>query len=153
MALCGASGSGKSTMMQLLERFYDPLSGTIMLDGDDIETLNMRWLRGQIGLVGQEPVLVQGTVAENIAYGNSSPATQEEIGEAAQAANAHGFITTKLQDGYNTQVGQSGGKLSGGQKQRVAISRALMKRPSVLLLLHRRWTTSRRPRYRPLWTM
>jgi ATP-binding cassette subfamily B (MDR/TAP) protein 1 len=134
MALCGASGSGKSTLIQLLERFYDPSSGVITLDGVDIKTLNVRWLRGQLGLVGQEPVLFQGTVAQNIAYGKDGVASQEEIEEAAKAANAHAFITENLQDGYNTEVGQSGGKLSGGQKQRVAIARALIKKPAVLLL-------------------
>ena len=134
MALCGASGSGKSTLIQLLERFYDPLSGSITLDGVDIKSLNVRWLRSQLGLVGQEPVLFQGTVGQNIAFGKSTPATQEEIEKAARAANAHTFITENLQNGYDTEVGQSGGKLSGGQKQRVAIARALIKQPSILLL-------------------
>jgi ABC-type methionine transport system ATPase subunit len=134
MALCGASGSGKSTVIQLLERFYDPMSGIITLDGLDITTLNVRWLRSQLGLVGQEPVLFQGTVAQNIAYGKLSGASQAEIEEAAKAANAHGFITSDLQDGYDTQVGLKGGFLSGGQKQRVAIARALIKKPAVLLL-------------------
>lgn len=134
MALCGASGSGKSTVIQLLERFYDPMSGVITLDGMDIKTLNVRWLRSQLGLVGQEPVLFQGTVAQNIAYGKLSGASQAEIEEAAKAANAHGFITSDLQDGYDTQVGLKGGFLSGGQKQRVAIARALIKKPAVLLL-------------------
>ena len=134
MALCGASGSGKSTVIQLLERFYDPLSGVITMDGVDIKTLNVRWLRSQLGLVGQEPVLFQGTVAQNIAYGKLSGATQDEIEAAAKAANAHNFITSDLQNGYDTEVGQSGNKLSGGQKQRVAIARALIKKPAVLLL-------------------
>jgi len=134
MALCGASGSGKSTLIQLLERFYDPLSGCVTLDGVDIKTLNVRWLRAQLGLVGQEPVLFQGTVAQNIAYGKSTPATQAEIEKAAKAANAHDFITTNLQNGYNTEVGLKGGRLSGGQKQRVAIARALIKNPAILLL-------------------
>ena len=134
MALCGASGSGKSTLIQLLERFYDPQSGVITLDGHDIKTLNVRWLRGQLGLVGQEPVLFQGTVAQNIAYGKQTAATQEEIEAAAKKANAHGFITENLQNGYETEVGLQGGRLSGGQKQRVAIARALIKKPAVLLL-------------------
>ena len=134
MALCGASGSGKSTVIQLLERFYDPTSGVITLDGVDIKTLNVRWLRSQLGLVGQEPVLFQGTVAQNIAYGKLSGASQAEIEEAAKAANAHGFITSDLQNGYDTEVGLKGGFLSGGQKQRVAIARALIKKPAVLLL-------------------
>jgi ATP-binding cassette subfamily B (MDR/TAP) protein 1 len=134
MALCGASGSGKSTLIQLLERFYDPLSGAITLDGVDIKSLNVRWLRSQLGLVGQEPVLFQGTVAQNIAYGKLTPATQEEIEKAARAANAHAFITENLQNGYDTEVGLKGGRLSGGQKQRVAIARALIKQPAILLL-------------------
>ena len=134
MALCGASGSGKSTVIQLLERFYDPLSGVITMDGVDIKTLNVRWLRSQLGLVGQEPVLFQWTVAQNIAYGKLSGATQDEIEAAAKAANAHNFITSDLQNGYDTEVGLKGGFLSGGQKQRVAIARALIKKPAVLLL-------------------
>ena len=135
VALCGPSGSGKSTIIQLIERFYDPHSGSITLDGYDIKTLNVRWLRSQMGLVSQEPLLFQGTVAQNIAYGViGGGATQGEIQEAAKMANAHAFITERLADGYNTQVGQGGNKLSGGQKQRVAIARAIIKRPSVLLL-------------------
>ena len=132
-ALVGASGSGKSTIIALMERFYDPHSGTILLDGVDISTLNVRWLRAQLGLVSQEPVLFQGTVEENIRYGKEG-ATREEVEAAAVMANAHGFITTVLANGYDTQVGQGGGKLSGGQKQRVAIARALIRKPSVLLL-------------------
>ena len=134
VALCGPSGSGKSTIIQLLERFYDPLSGSITLDGADLTSLNVRWLRSQLGLVGQEPVLFQGTVATNIAYGKQGESTQAEIEEAARMANAHGFITTTLAKGYSTDVGLKGGKLSGGQKQRVAIARAIIKKPAVLLL-------------------
>ena len=135
VALCGPSGSGKSTIIQLIERFYDPQSGSIMLDGVDIKTLNVRWLRQQLGLVGQEPVLFQGSVADNIGYGKAGgAASQEEIEEAARMANAHQFITENLAKGYETDVGLKGGKLSGGQKQRVAIARALVKKPPVLLL-------------------
>ena len=133
VALCGPSGSGKSTLVALLERFYDPQGGAITLDGVDIRTLNLRWLRSQLGLVGQEPVLFEGTVAENIGYGKEG-ASQDEIEEAARAANAHGFVTDSLPDGYATQVGQGGGMLSGGQKQRVAIARAIVRKPAVLLL-------------------
>jgi len=132
-ALVGASGSGKSTIIALLERFYDPQRGAVLLDGADIRTLNVRWLRSQLGLVGQEPVLFVGSVAENIAYGKEG-ATREEVEEAARMANAHGFVTESLPDGYDTQVGMRGGKLSGGQKQRIAIARALLRKPSVLLL-------------------
>ena len=133
VALCGPSGAGKSTIVLLLERFYDPQAGSVRLDGVDIKTLNVRWLRQQLGLVGQEPVLFMGTVAENIAYGKVG-ATTEEVEEAARMANAHTFIMESLSDGYATQVGQGGGKLSGGQKQRVAIARAIVRRPSILLL-------------------
>ena len=133
VALCGPSGSGKSTIIGLIERFYDPQSGTVKLDGVDLKTLNVKWLRSQLGLVGQEPVLFSGSVSENIAYGKQD-ATQAEIEEAAKMANAHGFITDNLANGYDTNVGQGGGKLSGGQKQRVAIARAIIKKPSVLLL-------------------
>ena len=134
VALCGPSGSGKSTIIKLIERFYDPQSGVVLLDGADIRALNVRWLRAQLGLVGQEPVLFQGTVAQNIAYGAPTPPTQAEIEAAAKMANAHGFITDNLGDGYATEVGLKGCRLSGGQKQRVAIARALIKRPAVLLL-------------------
>ena len=132
-ALVGPSGSGKSTIVALLQRFYDPQAGAVLLDGRDIRTLNLRWLRSQLGLVGQEPILFQGSVAENIRYGKQG-ASQEEVEEAARQANAHGFITADLSEGYDTQVGQSGSKLSGGQKQRVAIARAIIKQPAVLLL-------------------
>ena len=134
VALCGPSGSGKSTIIQLLERFYDPQSGLVTLDGVDIKTLNVRWLRSQLGLVGQEPVLFQGSVSENISYGKQGGASQAEIEEAATMANAHTFVTESLANGYATDVGLKGGKLSGGQKQRVAIARAIVKKPAVLLL-------------------
>merc|ERR1719343_19038 len=137
VALCGPSGSGKSTIVQLIERFYDPLEGVVCLDGVDIKTLNVRWLRSQLGLVSQEPVLFQGSVSENIAYGKpaaAGEATMEEIEEAAGIANAHEFITQNLAEGYLTNVGLRGGKLSGGQKQRIAIARALIKKPAILLL-------------------
>eukprot|EP01050_Picozoa_sp_SAG11_P009445 SAG11_NODE_887_length_6694_cov_21.780440_5_plen_432_part_00 len=132
VALCGASGSGKSTTIQLVERFYDPESGSVSLDGQDLKTLNLSWLRQQVGLVSQEPTLFAGTIGENIAYGKPG-ATPEEIQAAAKSANAHNFIT-KFPDGYNTDCGSAGTQLSGGQKQRVAIARAIIKNPSVLLL-------------------
>jgi len=132
-ALCGPSGSGKSTVINLILRFYDPYSGSLNIDGVDIKTMNVKWLRQQLGLVGQEPVLFEGTVAENIAHGKLG-STQDEIEEAARAANAHTFITNDLGDGYKTEVGLRGGKLSGGQKQRVAIARALVRKPSIMLL-------------------
>jgi ATP-binding cassette subfamily B (MDR/TAP) protein 1 len=132
-ALCGPSGAGKSTLIALLERFYDPQQGSLLLDGVDLRELNVRWLRQQMALVGQEPVLFLGTVAENIAYGKES-ATQAEVEEAARAANAHSFVTKSLPHGYETQVGEGGGMLSGGQKQRVAIARAVVRKPAILLL-------------------
>lgn len=116
------------------ERFYDPQSGTIELDGRDIKKLNLKWLRAQMGLVGQEPVLFLGSVRENIAYGKLGEATDAEVIEAAKVADADKFITTVLSDGYDTQVGQGGSRLSGGQKQRVAIARAMIKKPEILLL-------------------
>ncbi|CAM6129698.1 unnamed protein product [Calypogeia fissa] len=132
MAIVGSSGSGKSTIVSLLERFYDPTAGEVLLDGHDIKRLDLKWLRGRIGLVNQEPALFATTVGENILYGKAD-ATQEEIEEAAKAANAHSFIE-KLPLGYQTLVGERGVQLSGGQKQRVAIARAMLKNPAVLLL-------------------
>ena len=105
----------------------------VRLDGVDIRELNVRWLRAQMGLVGQEPVLFSGSVRENIRQGKPT-ADDSDVEAAARVANAHGFITTSLPDGYDTQVGLRGGQLSGGQKQRVAIARAIIRRPAVLLL-------------------
>jgi len=132
VALVGASGSGKSTAIQLVERFYDPDQGSVMLDGTNLRELNVAWLRQQIGLVAQEPVLFSGTIAENIAYGKPG-ATRQDVEAAAHMANAHDFIMS-FPDGYDTDVGEKGGQLSGGQKQRVAIARAMIKDPAVLLL-------------------
>jgi len=132
VALVGPSGSGKSTAFQLLERFYDPNSGVIKLDGVPLPDLNVSWLRSQIGYVGQEPVLFSGSIGENIAYGKPG-ASQEEIEAAAKMANAHDFIM-EFPDKYDTDVGSQGDQLSGGQKQRVAIARAMMKNPAILLL-------------------
>ena len=132
LALVGSSGCGKSTVVSLLERFYAPESGTILLDGIDISMLHLPWLRSQIGIVGQEPILFATSIRENIAYGKPG-ATEEEIVEAAKKANAHSFITT-LPDGYDTLAGEKGSQLSGGQKQRVAIARALIRNPKILLL-------------------
>ncbi|MCO5550954.1 hypothetical protein L7F22_004449 [Adiantum nelumboides] len=133
VALVGESGCGKSTVIALLERFYDPDSGHIYLDGTDIKKLQVRWLRQQMGLVGQEPVLFNTTIRENITYGMTGPVSEEQVIEAAQASNAHKFIT-ELPDGYETSVGERGIQLSGGQKQRVAIARAIIKNPKILLL-------------------
>lgn len=132
VALVGESGSGKSTVVSLIERFYDPNSGQVLVDGCDIKTLQLRWLRKQIGLVSQEPVLFGTSIKENIAYGKDD-ATDEEVYQAAALANAANFITN-MPKGFNTQVGERGIQLSGGQKQRVAIARAILKNPRILLL-------------------
>nr|CAB3450016.1 unnamed protein product [Digitaria exilis] len=131
LALVGASGSGKSTVIALLERFYDPLAGEVTLDGVDIRRLRLKWLRAQMGLVSQEPALFATTIRENILFGKEH-ATDEEVIAAAKAANAHEFIL-QLPQGYETQVGERGIKMSGGQKQRIAIARAILKSPKVLL--------------------
>uniref|UniRef100_A0A8C4Y5L4 ABC-type xenobiotic transporter n=1 Tax=Gopherus evgoodei TaxID=1825980 RepID=A0A8C4Y5L4_9SAUR len=134
LALVGSSGCGKSTVVQLLERFYDPLDGELLLDGLNAKALNIQWLRAQIGIVSQEPILFDCSIAENIAYGdNSREVSSEEIVNAARAANIHSFIDS-LPNKYNTCVGDKGTQLSGGQKQRIAIARALVRHPQVLLL-------------------
>ncbi|URD88213.1 ABC transporter B family member [Musa troglodytarum] len=133
VALVGESGSGKSTVIALLERFYDPEAGTISLDGMDIAKLKVSWVRQQMGLVGQEPVLFNGTIRTNIEYGKQGAVSEEELVAAAEAAGAHRFISG-LPQGYDTNVGERGVQLSGGQKQRIAIARAVLKDPRVLLL-------------------
>ncbi|PNY04010.1 ABC transporter B family member 11-like protein [Trifolium pratense] len=133
VALVGESGSGKSTMISLLQRFYDPDSGQIKLDGTEIQKLQLKWFRQQMGLVSQEPVLFNDTIRANIAYGKGGNATEAEIIAAAELANAHKFISS-LQQGYDTIVGERGTQLSGGQKQRVAIARAVVNGPRILLL-------------------
>ncbi|XP_050916011.1 ABC transporter B family member 1 [Lathyrus oleraceus] len=130
--LVGSSGSGKSTVVSLIEIFYEPISGQVMLDGQDIKTLKLKWLRQQIGIVSQEPALFATTTRENILLGRPD-AKQVEIEEAARVANAHSFIV-KLPEGYETQVGERGLQLSGGKKQRIAITRAMLKNPAILLL-------------------
>ncbi|CAL4968869.1 unnamed protein product [Urochloa decumbens] len=131
VALVGASGSGKSTVIALLERFYDPSAGEVTLDGVDIRRLRLKWLRAQMGLVSQEPALFAITIRENILFGKEG-ATDQEVVAAAKAANAHSFIL-QLPQGYETQVGERGIQMSGGQKQRIAIARAILKSPKVLL--------------------
>ncbi|WWC92101.1 uncharacterized protein L201_007055 [Kwoniella dendrophila CBS 6074] len=140
-ALVGASGSGKSTVVSLVERFYDPIQGTIKLDGKEIKSLNLKWLRQQIGLVSQEPTLFGTTVRGNVEHGligsrweHVSDAEKFElVKKACVDANAHDFIM-KLPNGYDTMVGERGMLLSGGQKQRVAIARAIVSDPRILLL-------------------
>ncbi|KAK9987273.1 hypothetical protein SO802_032224 [Lithocarpus litseifolius] len=133
IALVGESGSGKSTVISLLERFYDPDSGHIILDGIDIQKLQLKWLRQQMGLVSQEPALFNETIRANIAYGKGENVTEAEILAVSELANAHMFISG-LQQGYDTIVGERGVQLSGGQKQRIAIARAIIKSPKILLL-------------------
>ncbi len=132
VALVGSSGAGKTSMVNLIPRFYAPSAGHIEIDGYDIAKVTLRSLRSQIGIVPQEPILFSGSIAENISYGRPE-ATTEEIEAAARAANAAEFIR-ELPQGYDTSVGERGAKLSGGQRQRIAIARALLRDPRILIL-------------------
>lgn len=132
-ALVGASGCGKTTLVNLLPRFFDPTSGHIEIDGIDTKNYTMESLRAQISLVSQDVVLFDGTIAENIAYGAQKTATEEEIIQAAKAANAWEFIQS-LPEGLHTHIGENGTRLSGGQRQRIAIARALLKNAPILIL-------------------
>lgn len=132
VALVGPSGGGKSTVASLLSRFYDPRDGKVGLDGHDYRTLDAEWLRTQVGVVSQEPVLFATTILENIRYGRRD-ASREDVEAAAKAAHIHDFVMS-LPTGYDTLVGERGVRLSGGQKQRVAIARALLKDPRILVL-------------------
>ncbi|CAF1218843.1 unnamed protein product [Rotaria sp. Silwood1] len=134
VALVGASGCGKSTTIQLIERFYNPTSGQLLVDHHDVSSLNLQWWRSKIGFVSQEPILFDASIRENIAYGDTSRyVSMHEICEAAKNANIHRFIES-LPEQYETNVGAKGTQLSGGEKQRIAIARALIRNPSILLL-------------------
>lgn len=132
IALVGPSGAGKSTIVSLLFRFYDPVAGQIRLDGRDLRDYELGWLRDQMGLVAQEPVLFSTSIAENIRFGRPG-ASQADVRQAARDAYAHDFVTA-LPDGYETEVGERGVQLSGGQRQRIAIARALLADPPILVL-------------------
>jgi len=132
VALVGPSGAGKSTVINLLLRFFDPEAGRILIDGQDIRDVTLASLRSEIALLTQEPILFDETVASNIAYG-SEGALQEEIAAAAEAAAAHDFIM-RLPNGYQTRVGEAGGRLSGGERQRIAFARAMLRNAPILLL-------------------
>lgn len=132
VAIVGPSGGGKTTLCNLIPRFYDVTEGLIRLDGQDVKHYTLKSLRQNIGIVQQEVYLFSGTVYENIAYGRLS-ATREEVIEAAKEAGAHGFIM-ELKDGYDTYIGERGVKLSGGQKQRISIARVFLKNPPIIIL-------------------
>lgn len=132
VALVGPSGSGKSTVMSLLQRLYDPETGVVLVDGIDLRDVRQKALRRRVGVVLQDPVLLNDTVRNVIAYGRPE-ASQEEVEEVARAANAHDFIL-RLPDGYETMVGERGGRFSGGERQRIAIARALLKDPDIIIL-------------------
>jgi ATP-binding cassette subfamily B protein len=132
LALVGPSGGGKTTLCNLIPRFYDATSGTILIDGQELRKITLQSLRNNIGIVQQDVYLFSGTVYENIVYGRPG-ASREEVIEAAKLAGAHEFIS-ELKDGYDTYVGERGTKLSGGQKQRISIARVFLKNPSILIL-------------------
>ena len=130
--LCGESGCGKTTCFQLIERFYDTVEGTVLIDGIDVKDINVKSLRSIIGVVSQEPVLFDTTIEENIKMGRID-VTEEEIEIASKAANVFDFVQ-KLPNKWKTHVGEGGSTLSGGEKQRIAIARALVRNPKILLL-------------------
>ncbi len=132
LGILGATGSGKSTLVNLIPRFYDPTEGRVLIDGTDIRQMDLDALRGSIGMVLQDSVLFTGTIRENLLWGKPC-ATEDEMVAAAKAAQAHSFVTA-MPDSYETMIGQKGVNLSGGQKQRLAIARALIRKPRILIL-------------------
>ena len=130
--MVGESGSGKTTLINLIPRFYNVSSGSIEIDGKNINELRIKDLRSTISLVSQDPILFNSSVADNIAFGESEPNRQKII-EAAKIANAHAFVE-KMQNGYDSLIGERGSLLSGGQKQRLSIARAMYKNPEILIL-------------------
>jgi ATP-binding cassette subfamily B protein/subfamily B ATP-binding cassette protein MsbA len=133
IAIVGPNGCGKTTLMQLLPRFYDPTSGRVTIDGVDIRDASLQELRTRCGLVSQETLMLNDTVENNIRYGNPA-ATTAQIEEAARKAHAHSFIAERLPNGYQTLVGPAGSRLSGGQRQRISLARAILRDPEILLL-------------------
>jgi ATP-binding cassette subfamily B protein/subfamily B ATP-binding cassette protein MsbA len=133
IAIVGPNGCGKSTLMNLVARFYDPVQGAVTIDGVDLRNVRLRDLRNRVGVVTQETLLFDDSIANNIRYG-SIDATQEQIEAAAQQAHAHRFVMEKLTDGYRTLCGPGGQRLSGGQRQRVALARAILRDPEILIL-------------------
>ena len=137
VALVGKSGCGKTTIVSLIERFYDPTGGEVRYDGRNIKMLDPLWFHSKISIVSQEPILFSGTIRQNLVYGlNDWQFTEEDIIDCCKKANALDFIQDKdsFPKGFDTVVGERGVKLSGGQKQRISIARALLRKPKVLLL-------------------